>query len=177
MIFIKRELKLLALLHLCIFSLDFSNLLLVPRLFSILEQFYSIWNNLILFGTILFFLEQFCSFWNNSIPVGIILFFLDSDRPNCLFSGSAEPNQNRNYLTEPEHRTRTEPFIIISPYKNRFISSIYCFSAVKITLGQISRTNRIMGQFSSNNSYFSLAMISLDNLLAIQKSNKISICD
>ena len=73
----KRELKLLALLHLCIFSLDFSNLLLVPRLFSILEQFYSIWNNLILFGTILFFLEQFCSFWNNSIPVGIILFFLE----------------------------------------------------------------------------------------------------
>ena len=73
----KRKLKLLALLHLCIFSLDFSNLLLVPRLFSILEQFYSIWNNLILFGTILFFLEQFCSFWNNSIPVGIILFFLE----------------------------------------------------------------------------------------------------
>ena len=58
-----------------------------------------------------------------------------------------------------------------------FISSIYCFSAVKITLGQISRTNRIMGQFSSNNSYFSLAMISLDNLSEIQKSNKISIYD
>ena len=34
-----------------------------------------------------------------------------------------------------------------------------------------------MGQFSSNNSYFSLAMISLDNLLEIQKSNKISIYD
>ena len=54
-----------------------------------------------------------------------------SERPNRLFSGSAEPNQNRNYLTEPEHRTRTEPSTIISPHKNRFLFPIYCFSVIK----------------------------------------------
>ena len=57
-------------------------------------------------------------------------FSVVNDR-TAFFLVRPNQNQNRNYLTEPEHRTRTEPFIIISPYKNRFISSIYCFSVIK----------------------------------------------
>ena len=51
-----------------------------------------------------------------SIILTVTMIKLVTDR-TAFFLVRPNQNQNRNYLTEPEHRTRTEPFTIISPYK------------------------------------------------------------